>query len=117
MGLFSLFRKKSPEEQPLRKKLAAMKCKTVNYCAVDFYALCSGMETSEEFLLTLTPVNYYALKDEYIEAAFYSDEGHDENYVVFRLMKNDRPVQSSGIFSVSKDMLRKAYSKLGAVSF
>lgn len=117
MGLFDIFKKKSASEQPLKKRLASMRCKMVNYVAVDFAGLCVGMDDSEEVLLTLVPVNYYALKSEYIEAAFYSDDEHEENYVIFRLMKNDRPIESSGIYKVSKDVLRKAYTKLGAVNF
>ena len=117
MGLFDFFKKKAPEEQPLKKRLASMKCKLVNYVSEDMEVICSEMERSEEYLVRLTPVNYYALKEEYIEAAFYSDDEHEENYVIFRLMKQDRPVKSSGIYRVSKDVLRKAYTKLGAVYF
>lgn len=117
MGFFDIFRKKSSEEQPLKKRLASMKCKLVNYVAVDFSELCGEMDKSEEYLVKLKPVNYYALKSEYIEAAFYSDEGHDENYVIFRLMRLDKPVMASGIYKVPKDILRKAYTKLGAVDF
>ena len=90
MGLLDIFKRKASAEQPLRKRLSSMKCK---------------------------PVNYYAIKSEYVEAAFYSDDGHDENYVIFRLMKLDKPAAASGIYPVSKDILRKAYSKLGAVDF
>lgn len=117
MGLLDIFRKKSPEEQPLKKRLASMKCKLVNYVAVDFEELCGEMDKSEEYLMKLKLVNYYALKSEYIEAAFYSDEEHEENYVIFRLMKLDKPVTASGIYKISKDVLRKAYTKLGAVNF
>lgn len=117
MGLFDFLKKTKDSEPPLKKRLASMKCKMVNYVAVDFTELCSGMDDSEEFLLTLKPVNYYALKSEYIEAAFYSDDGHEENYVIFRLMKYDKPSQISGIYQISKDVLRKAYTKLGAVNF
>ncbi|MGN1105615.1 MAG: hypothetical protein ACI4RH_03115 [Huintestinicola sp.] len=117
MGIFDIFRKKSPREEPLNKRLASMKCKLVNYVAVDFSQLCGEMDKSEEYLVKLKPVNYYALKSEYIEAAFYSDEDHEENYVIFRLMKLDKPVLTSGIYKVSKDILRKTYTKLGAVDF
>ncbi|MGN1100935.1 MAG: hypothetical protein ACI4RG_02005 [Huintestinicola sp.] len=117
MGLFDIFKKKSAEELPLKKRLASMKCKLVNYVVVDFSELCGEMDMSEEYLLKLKPVNYYALKSEYIEAAFYSDEEHEENYVIFRLMKLDKPVMASGIYKVSKEVLRKAYTKLGAVNF
>ena len=117
MGFFDLFKRKQKKEPPIKKRLASMRCKMVNYVAVDFGELCSGMEASESYLISLKPVNYYALKSEYIEAAFYSDESHDENYVIFRLMKLDRPVEASGIYPVSKDTLRKAFTKLGAVNF
>ena len=117
MGLFSLFRKKDTSEQPLKKRLASMRCKTVNYVLTDFDKLCEGMERSAEKLVSLKPVNYYALKDEYMEAAFYSDDANEENYVIFRLVKNDRPIKASGIYPVSKDVLRKAYTKLGSVDF
>lgn len=115
MGLFGLFKKK--ESDPMDKKLAAMNCKHVNYVAVDFAELCGGMEASPGYLLKLKAVNYYALKDEYIDAAFYSDSGHDENYVIFRYVKFDKPVSRSGCYAVPKDILRKAYEKLGAVNF
>ena len=123
MSLFDLFRKKQTSEPPLKKRLASMRCKRVNYVVCDFEELCSQMQQAADnngnadCLVKLTPVNYYALKDEYIEAAFYSDEEHEENYVIFRLIKFDKPVRASGIYPVSKDILRKAFEKLGAVSF
>ncbi len=117
MGLFDLFKKNMDSEPPLKKKLASMRCKPVNYVAADLSDICASMEKDESFICTLTPVNYYALKSEYIEAAYYSDDEHEENYVIFRLIKNDRPVQSSGIYKVSKDVLRKAFTRLGAVNF
>lgn len=117
MGFFDFLKKKSDPDSSLRKKLSSMHCKMVNYEAVDFNELCSGMEASDQYLMKLKPANYYALKSEYIEAAFYSDDAHEENYVIFRLMKNDAPKMASGIYAVSKDVLRKAYTKLGAVNF
>lgn len=117
MGLFDIFRKNRDSGSPLNKKLRQMKCKLVNYVAEDLAVICKEMELSDEYITKLKPVNYYALKDEYIEAAYYSDENHDENYVIFRLMRNDKPVKASGIYPVSKDSLRKAYTKLGAVDF
>lgn len=117
MGLFDIFKRKVSTEPPLRKRLSSMKCKLVNYVCDDFDGLCAEMEKDSEYLVKLKPVNYYAIKSEYVEAAFYSDDGHDENYVIFRLMKLDKPAAASGIYPVSKDILRKAYSKLGAVDF
>lgn len=120
MGFFDLFTKKSgdsPKEPPIKKKLMSMSCKRVNYVAMDFALLCGSVETDETYLKLLQPVNYYALKDEYIEAAYYSDAEHEENYVIFRLMKYDKPVSQSGIYPVSKDTLREAYTRLGAVNF
>lgn len=117
MGLFDIFKRKVSTEPPLRKRLSSMKCKLVNYVCDDFDGLCTEMEKDAEYLVKLKPVNYYAIKSEYVEAAFYSDDGHDENYVIFRLMKLDKPAAASGIYPVSKDILRKAYSKLGAVDF
>lgn len=117
MMFFDKIFKRRSSQSSLNKKLPAKKCKLVNYVAVDFEALCSNMENSDSYLLNLVPVNYYAIKSEYIEASFYSDETYDENYVVFRLIKNDRPIKLSGIYAVDKAILRKAYERLGAVSF
>ncbi len=116
MGFFDIFRKKTADNS-MNKKLAALSCKKVNYVAVDFTELCENMAASPEYLMKLKPVNYYALKDEYIEAAFYSDGGHDENYVVFRFVRLDKAVSVSDTYPVPKDILRKAYEKLGAVNF
>lgn len=121
MGLFDILRSRGRSSgeagEPLKKRLASLRCKRVNYVACDFEELCGNMQDDPEYLAKLTPVNYYALKDEYIEAAFYSDEGHEENYVIFRMMKYDKPVTASGIYPVSKDILRKTFSRLGAVDF
>ena len=121
MGLFDIFRKREAADreggESLKKRLACLRCKRVNYVACDFDGLCGDMQVDPGCITKLTPVNYYALKDEYIEAAFYSDEEHEENYVIFRLMKYDKPVRASGIYPVSKDVLRKAFSRLGAVDF
>ena len=70
----------------------------------------------DRFMICMS-MGYPELKDEYIEAAFYSDDNYDENYVIFRLIKNDKPVKASGVYPVSKDSLRKAFTRLGAVSF
>ncbi|MGN1137417.1 MAG: hypothetical protein ACI4SF_14510 [Oscillospiraceae bacterium] len=119
MGLLDIFRRKSTGgiSSEMKKKLSQMSVKRVNYVYMPIDELSAAMQSDTSFAAKLVPVNYYALKSEYIEAVFYSDVGHEENYVIFRTMKNDVPVMQSGIFSLDKDTLRKVYSRLGAVDF
>ena len=119
MGFFDLFRPKKSVgvSGEMKKKLASMREKRVNYVHMPLDELDAAVSADISFLTGLTPVNYYALKDEYIEAVFYSDSTHDENYVIFRSVKNDIPTAATGLHSVPKDVLRKAYSRLGAVDF
>ncbi|MGN0665773.1 MAG: hypothetical protein ACI4KF_04530 [Huintestinicola sp.] len=119
MGFFDLFRPKKSGgvTAEMKKKLASLREKRVNYVYMPLDELDSAVSADIRFLTGLAPVNYYALKDEYIEAVFYSDSTHDENYVIFRSVKNDVPTAATGVYPVPKDVLRKAFSRLGAVDF
>ena len=73
-----------------KKKAAAesrfegMKCRKISYVDCGLDELKEGMAADVQHILTLTPVNYYAVKNEYILALIYSNSDFSENYVQFK---------------------------------
>ena len=113
--MFGLFSKKKEAKSPLEQKLSGMKCRQVSFADTDFDGLCGDMEKSADILLKLTPVNYYAVKNEYIVAYFYSSEGYDENYVRFERYSHEKRTHRSKIYALDRDMLSKALAKVGII--
>lgn len=115
MGLFDFLRKK---DAPQKKGITdGLKIKTVNYVALDLPGLAEEMEHDPSALLRLVPVNYYALKESYIEAAYYFSEDYEKLYVSFRKMETVRGTEKctarSGIYPLTFDIYKKAMLKVG----
>ena len=76
-------------------------------------------EYSPEKLLQLSPVNYYASKNEYIRAEFYTNDDLSEIYVKFKNItdnsKNEKVLAKSKFLSVPKGIYIKAMTKFGII--
>ena len=95
-----------------------MKCREVNYVAVDgFPDFLTELEQSPEKLLKLVPVNYYALKNEYIKATCYSSADCAENYIIFSCIadsvRSEKVTFVSGKYKIERDLFIKAMAKFG----
>lgn len=114
--MFSLFKKKTAAaEPPLKKKIKDMKCRKVNYVDEDFEGLCSKMSADPSAILSLKPVNYYAIKTRYIMGKLYTNEDFSENYVQFFRYDTEHEVGKSDIFPIDAVLLSKALAKVGII--
>lgn len=115
MGFFGLFKKKTKEESALEKRLYQLKNKRINCVYEDFPEFVLAMENDSATAGKLTPVNYYALKNQYIEAHYFYSPDYKECYVRFTAYENDKVTGKSGVFTVDTGTLVKAFSKVGII--
>lgn len=110
-----LFRKKGGDETPLAKRIKELKCRKISYVDCDFSELIRDMRQSSDAILRLTPVNYYAVKNEYILALIYSSADHSECYVQFKRLSYEKQTDRSEIFPLDKHTMSKALAKVGII--
>lgn len=117
MGIFDLFKRKgnAPQETPLKKRVRDMKCRKVSFVDCDFGELEQEMRQSSDYILKLRPVNYYAVKNNYILALIYTSEDYEENYVQFKRISFEKQTDESGIYTLGKATMSKALAKVGII--
>jgi predicted ATPase len=116
MSIFGFLSKKNtPHETPLKKKVREMKCRKVSFVDCDFDELVRNMNASSDYILSLTPVNYYAVKNQYILALIYTSEDYSENYVQFKRLAYEKQTDESGIYPLDKLTMSKALAKVGII--
>ena len=113
--MFGLFRKKSEAEAPLKKRVKDMKCRKISFVDCDFEELCAKLRQSPEAILSLTPVNYYAVKNEYIIALVYSEPDLSENFVQLKRISGEKTVSQSEIFALDGETASRALAKVGII--
>ncbi len=117
MGLMDIFRKKStrPTETPLKKRIKDFKCRKICYVDTDFKELIDRVQADPHAVLSLAPVNYYAVKNQYIMAHVYSSEDCSENYIKFQRFDYERKTDESGLLPLDSETLKKALAKVGII--
>ena len=113
--MFGLFRKKNAEVSVLKKRVAEMKCRKLSFVDCDFDELCAKMRQSVQTILTLTPVNYYAVKNEYILALVYTTPDYSENYVLLKRISYEKQTGESEIFALDSETVSRALAKVGII--
>lgn len=113
--MFSFFGRKKEAETPLKKKIKDMKCRKISYVDTDFSDLTRDMRASSDALLTLKPVNYYAVKNEYILALIYSSPDYSECYVQLKRIAYEKQTDQSDIYPLDMHTMSKALAKVGIV--
>lgn len=112
--MFSLFRKKPVQaEPPLKKRIKELKCRKINYVDTDFSELCRDMKADCRVMLKLKPVNYYAIKNQYIMGMLYSEGDFSENFVQFLRFEHEHQTDKSDIYPVDTHTAVKALAKVG----
>jgi hypothetical protein len=92
-----------------------MKCRRISYADCDLDELAQDMERDTSAILRLTPVNYYAVKNEYILALIYSSADYSECYVQFKRLSYEKQTGKSAIFTLDKHTMSKALAKVGII--
>lgn len=117
MAFFGLFgsKDKTSAEPPLKKRVRTMKCRKVSFVDCDFSELERDMKNSSSALLKLTPVNYYAVKNEYILALIYTSEDYSENYVQLKRISYEKQTHEGAVHSIDKITVSKVLAKVGII--
>lgn len=117
MRISDLFNRRtnSAKKPSLKQKTSSMKCRKICYSDTDFSELEAAMKSDSKAILSLTPVNYYAVKNQYIMAHIYTSEEFSENYVKFQRFDYERKTNESEIFSIDYDILSKVLAKVGII--
>lgn len=110
--LGKLFGKKRAGED---KRLKDMKCRKISYVDCGLDELKEGMAADVRHILTLTPVNYYAVKNEYILALIYTSSDYSENYVQFRRISFEKQTGETEIYALDGVTVSKALAKVGII--
>ena len=95
------------------KRLKDLKCRKISYvdCGID--ELKEGMSADVTHILKLTPVNYYAVKNEYILALIYTNADYSENYVQFKRISFEKQTGETEIYALDGVTVSKALAKVG----
>lgn len=115
MGILSVFKRKAKEESQLEKRLYELKNKRINCVFEDFEQLVADVRNDNTQAARLTPVNYYALKDKYIEAHYFYAADYSECYVRFTAYEKDKVIAKSEIFRIDAKILVKSFAKVGII--
>lgn len=115
MSLFKSLKSKKSEMSALEKRVLTLKSKRINCVYEDFGDFLAQMKLDCKSVIKLTPVNYYALKNEYIEAHWFYTENYDECYVKFTSYKDDKVTGKSEIFKVDSEILVRFFAKVGII--
>ena len=113
--MFGFFHKKTTSKDPLGGRVKDMKCRKISYVDCDPDELKNGMEQSCGYIMKLTPVNYYAVKNEYILALIYTSEDCSENYVRFKRVSFEKITDETKIYALDSVTLSKALAKVGII--
>lgn len=112
--MFSFLKKKSKEDEPpLKKKIKDLKCRKINFVDEDFDGLCRDMKQDVNIIIKLKPVNYYAIKNQYIMGMVYSEEDFSENYVQFLHFESERQTGKSDIYPLDPELTVRVLAKVG----
>lgn len=117
MGLFGIFSSKKSQsgEPPLKKKIKTMKCRRISYVDTDLAELEADIRSDSKAILKLTPVNYYAVKNQYVMAHIYTSIDYSENYVQFTRIDFERRTGETDIYPIDFETLSKALAKVGII--
>ena len=113
--MFGFLKKKTPEESALQKHLKDLKLRKISYVDTDFDEFTRLMRSDVKNWLKLKPVNYYAVKHEYIMGSVYTSDDIDDNYVSFERYEHERCTHKSDIYQVDFELLSKALAKVGII--
>ena len=113
MKAFNIFRKKKHNDKstPPKVRLNDLKCRKICYIDSDFKELTEAMSKSPEVILTLKPVNYYAVKNQYIMAHIYTSADYSENYIKLQRFDHEHRTDESELFSIDSESVIKALAK------
>lgn len=111
--MFSIFKKKDKNTDPLREKTSSMKSRSINFIDDDHAGLLRDMESDSKAVLRLRPVNYYAVKQSYITALIYSSPDMSENLIEFLHIEGEQQTHRSRLFELDKETVVKLLAKVG----
>ncbi len=115
MSILGLFFKKTENRSEEKNRLKGMKLRKITYVDCDFARFVADMEKDPKTILSLSPVNYYAVKNQYIMAHVYSSDDLEENYVSFSRYDYEHKTDESRLFELDRELLSKTLAKVGII--
>ncbi|NLZ45760.1 MAG: hypothetical protein GX896_03615 [Clostridiales bacterium] len=120
MGILNLFRKSpikitSKSKTNTKNELAELKSKRINYVYEDFNKFLSLIKSDIQSSKKLVPVNYYAIKNKFIEGQFFYNSDYSECYVKYTAFENDTATKKSDVFNIDSNLLSYLFSKVGII--
>ena len=110
------FKRRDTEgDSPIKQRVREMKCRQISYVDTDLSQLISDIKADRRAILKLKPVNYYAVKNQYIMAHIYSNADLSENYVFFTRVEFEKRTGKSDYFELDSDTVKKALAKVGII--
>lgn len=115
MSIFGIFKKKKggSTETALEKHVRELKCRKISLVDTDLDELAADMQCDPQSVMKLTPVNYYAVKNEYILALVYMSADYSEAYVKFKRVAYEKVTGETGLFQLDKHTLARFLAKVG----
>ncbi len=107
------FKKKVFKSAEQKAAEALPKTKKVQYVTVDLKELKLKLDESQEALLELEPVNYYASKDTFLQCTFFYNEGYETVYFVVEYFAGDRAMLTTPYYKSDYELMKKALRYFG----
>lgn len=109
--MFSFFSKKPKEPDFVKSKDTRLKRINLNYLPPQ--ELLPMVQKDTSCVKSLTPVNYYAIKEKYIEAFVYYTDDYSKSMIKFDFYISEKKEQSSDYFELGLEELSSLFSKIG----
>lgn len=111
MPMFSLFSKKEKEPDFVKSKDTRLKRINLNYLPPQ--ELLPMIDSDISCVEKLTSVNYYAIKEKYIEAFIYYTEDYRKSMLRLVFFVNEKKEQASQYYDLPFKTLSSLFSKIG----
>lgn len=114
--MFSIFKKRPKDSDPLREHIKDMKCRRINFVDDEYEGLIRDMQNDSKALLRLKPVNYYATKQRYITGVLYTSKDMSENLIELLHIENEQQTAGSRLYIIDKETASKLLAKVGIMT-
>lgn len=93
----------------------SVKLKKINYVDTDIVDFDNAMKNDTSSVLKLVPVNYYAVKTQYIQAVLYYAGDYSEAIVCFERYVCDKKQVKTQFYVLDATTLEKMLAKIGVI--
>lgn len=96
-----------------KRAFALPKSKKVQFDPLPTERVENELDTDISAVLSYTPANYYASKENYLQCVFYFTEDYSEIYMQFENRVNDEVKSKTKLWKIDKTLFRDILRKFG----